>query len=67
MTSIRKLKKEIRQLNWVNGEYTLEKKQIRRWLRGETRYNCCTQLRCYHVRRFFIMRAKKGRKQSWNK
>lgn len=67
MTSIRKLKKQIRRENWVNEEYTFEKKQIGRWLRGESRYNCCIHLRSYHVRRFFIMRAKKGQKQSWNK
>ena len=63
MTSIQKLKKCIRRENWLTDDYILNKEQIRRYIRGETRLNCCTQLRCHQVRRAAIMRAKK-RKES---
>ena len=61
MTSIRKLKKRIRRENWLTDDEILNKEQIRRYIRGETRLNCCTQLRCHQVRRAAIMRAKKHR------
>lgn len=67
MTSIRKLKKQIRRENWIRDDYILMKEQTERWLRGESRYNCAAQLRCHHVRRYLLMRARKGRKQKWNK
>ena len=67
MTSIRKLKKRIRRENWLTGESILNGEQIRRCISGETQLNCCTQLRCHHVRRLAIIRAKKGHKQQWNK
>lgn len=67
MTSIRKLKKRIRRENWVSDDCILNGEQIRRWIRGETRLNCCVQLRYYHLRRVAIRRAKKGVQQSFKR